>query len=375
MNAVPVIATELDLHRLDAPYAQTRVQRPEQVRRLMTSIDADGQRVPLVVVNDGERFVLVDGYQRWAALRHLGRDTAQVEVWQGPLGEALTQVLARHQGRAFEPIEQAWMLSAALAEGLSQRALAAALGQDASWVSRRLALLTPLSEPVQEALRQGVLSTWAASRVFVPLARANAADAQALLGAMRSEPLSTRELATWYAHYGQANRSARTRMVAQPRLFIQALQAPETPASDDPETQWLAELERLRRQLQRLARRLTPLLDPRPPVATWEALRHAVTKTAQALERLRQPLQEGEHAVRTATPDDHRTARQGDGGAPDRPHSGPRAPHGAPGAGPGASATPEQQAASQALARTHLDAARALLRSPGECGADAGVAA
>ena len=58
MNAVPVNATELDLHRLDAPYAQTRVQRPEQVRRLMTSIDADGQRVPLVVVNDGERFGL-----------------------------------------------------------------------------------------------------------------------------------------------------------------------------------------------------------------------------------------------------------------------------------------------------------------------------
>jgi len=105
-------ATELDLHRLDAPYAQTRVQRPERVRRLMTSIDADGQRVPLVVVNDGERFVLVDGYQRWAALQRLGRDTAQVEVWQGPLGQALTQVLARHQGRAFEPIEQAWMLSA-----------------------------------------------------------------------------------------------------------------------------------------------------------------------------------------------------------------------------------------------------------------------
>ena len=187
---------------------------------------------------------------------------------------ALTQVLARHQGRAFEPIEQAWMLSAALAEGLSQRALAAALGKDASWVSRRLALLAQLSEPVQEALRQGVLSTWAASRVFVPLARANAADAQALLGALRSEPLSTRELATWYAHYGQANRTARARMVAQPRLFIQALQSAETPASDDPETQWLAELERLRRQLQRLARTpARPCSIRAPQPATWEALR------------------------------------------------------------------------------------------------------
>ena len=75
MNATPVNATELDLHRLDAPYAQTRVQRPEQVRRLMTSINADGQRVPLVVVNDGERFVLVDGYQAKDGTRRAnGRD-------------------------------------------------------------------------------------------------------------------------------------------------------------------------------------------------------------------------------------------------------------------------------------------------------------
>ena len=322
-----------------------------------------------------KRFVLVDGYQRWAALTRLGRDTAQVEVWDGPLSAALVQVLARHQGRAFEPIEQAWLLSAVLAEGLSQRALATALGKDPSWVSRRLALLTQLSEPLQEAVRQGVLSTWAASRVFVPLARANVADAQALLAAVSTAPLSTRELATWYAHYGTANRTARARMVAQPRLFIQALAAPDTPVAASPEAHWLDELERLRRQLQRLTRTLVPLLDPRPPTTTWQALRTAVAKTAQVVERLRQPLQEGEHAVGTATPDDHRTARQGDGRAPDQPHPGAQPPHGAPGAGAGRTATPAQQAASRELARTHLDATRALLRDPGERGADAGVAA
>jgi ParB/RepB/Spo0J family partition protein len=375
MNVSPLSGTELDLHRLATPFTQTRVQRPQQVRRLMASIDADGQRVPLVVVGEGERFVLIDGYQRWAALTRLGRDTAQVEVWDGPLSAALVQVLARHQGRAFEPIEQAWLLSAALAEGLSQRALAAALGKDPSWVSRRLALLSQLSEPVQEAVRQGVLSTWAASRVFVPLARANRGDAEGLLAALRSEPLSTRELATWYAYYGTANRTARARMVAQPRLFIHALAVPDTPVATGPEAHWLAELERLRRQLQRLARTLGPLLDPRPPAAVWQALRTAVAKTAQSVERLRQPFQEGEHVVRTATPDDPRTARQGDGRAPDRPPPGAHAPDGAPGAGSGCATPPAPPAASRELARTHLDAARALLRDAGERGTDAGVAA
>jgi ParB-like chromosome segregation protein Spo0J len=376
MNAFPPNGTELDLHRLETPYAQTRMQRPEQVRRLMASIDADGQRVPLAVVGGGERFVLVDGYQRWEALTRLGRDTARVEVWDGPVSAALVQVLARRQGRAFEPIEQAWLLSAALAEGLSQRALASALGRDASWVSRRLALLAQLSEPVQEAVREGVLSSWAASRVPVPLARANSADAEALLAALRNAPLSTRELAAWYAHYGQANRTVRTRLLAQPRLFVQALQTPDAPAIvNDPEGHWLAELERLRRQLQRLARTLGPLLDPRPPAATWQALRNAVAKTAQAIERLREPLQEGEHAVGTATPDHPRTACQGHEHPPDRQHPGPHAPHGAPGAQGGCAATPAPSPVSRELARTHLDAARALLREPGERGADAGVAA
>jgi ParB-like chromosome segregation protein Spo0J len=359
------------------------------VLRLVQSIDACGLVIECIAVGEPQRaalgedkaaaaapLVLIDGYRRVAALRKLGRDTVRVECWSCTVGAALAQVLARSRSRAFTAIEEALLLRDLMdGQCQSQREAARQCGRDVSWVQRRLQLLGEVPEAVLQAVRREEVSTWSAVRVFVPLARANAADAQALLGAMRSEPLSTRELATWYAHYGQANRTARARMVAQPRLFIQALQAPETPASDDPETQWLAELERLRRQLQRLARSLAPLLDPRPPVATWEALRHAVTKTEQALERLRQPLQEGKRVVRTATPDDPRTARQGDGGAPDRPHSGPRAPHGAAGAGPGAGATPEQQAASQALARTHLDAARALLRSPGECGADAGVAA
>ncbi|WP_456243453.1 hypothetical protein [Thiorhodovibrio winogradskyi] len=64
------------------------------------------------------------------------------------------------------------MLSAAVAEGASQHELAHAVGKDPSWVNRRLALLTQLGEPLQEAVRSGVLSSWAASRILAPLARA-----------------------------------------------------------------------------------------------------------------------------------------------------------------------------------------------------------
>ena len=373
MSAVPATAIELDLHRLDTPYAQTRVQRPQQVRRLMASLDADGQQVPLTVVGGPQRFVLVDGYLRWQALVRLGRDTARVEVWAGTVAAALMQVLARRQGRSFEPIEQAWLLAAAMAEGLSQRALATALGRDASWVSRRLALLSQLGEGLQEAVREGVLASWAASRVLVPLARANSADAQQLLAALRQEPLSTRELTTWYAHYARAKGSARTRMVAQPRLFIQALQSPQMP--EDPAGQWLGELQRLRRKIQHLERRLGPLLEGDRCAATRAAFNTAVQKTLRALERLRQPLQEGEHVVGAATPGDPRAQGQGGEHPPDCALVGPHPAHGAPGAQAGAATGGARTSEQRAVARRCLDAAHALLREPGQRGADAGTAA
>jgi ParB-like chromosome segregation protein Spo0J len=366
-------AIELDLHRLDTPYAQARVQRPRQVRRLMASIDANGQQVALTVVGGPQRFVLVDGYLRWQALTRLGRDTAWVEVWDGAPAAALMQVLARRQGRSFEPIEQAWLLAAALAEGLSQRALATALGRDVSWVSRRLALLSALSEPMQEAVRAGVLSSWAASRVLVALARANSADAEQLLAALRQEPLSTRELATWYAHYCRAEGGVRQRMLAQPRLFIQALHSPDT--SEDPLGQWLAELGRLRRTIAHLQRRLGPLLDGDRSAATRAALDAGVQKTLQALGRLRQPLREDEHVVRAATPGDPRAQGQRGEHPPDCTPAGTHPAHRAPGAQAGAATANARSPATEAIARRCLDAAHTLLREPGQRGADAAALA
>ena len=51
----------------------------------------------------------------------------------------------------------------------SQRTIGERIGRDVSWINRRLALLSSLPEAVLTALRGGHLSSWAASRVMVPL--------------------------------------------------------------------------------------------------------------------------------------------------------------------------------------------------------------
>ena len=172
---------DLDLHRLDLRFAGSRLVEPQAVARIAQSIERCGQIVPCIVVavpggasTGADPRVLIDGYRRVAALRRLGRDTARVEQWTCDLTEALLGVLARTQDRRFASIEEALLLRELVqGQGLSQHDLARCSGRDVSWVSRRLALLSALPDAALAAVRAGKLSSWAANRIVVPLARAN----------------------------------------------------------------------------------------------------------------------------------------------------------------------------------------------------------
>ena len=219
MKSFDIQTLESDLHRLDLRFASLRMRQPRLVDRLARSIEQDGQLVPVVAVAEpADRWVLIDGYLRIQALGRLSRDTARVELWDCPLSEALLIVLVRVQGRTWEAIEEGAVIRELITRfELSQREVARQTGRDVSWVNRRLSLVQELPEALFVAICQGELSTWAATRVLAPLARANNDQAQTLLTALQRDPLSTRELHTWYQHYQKANRLKRERMLAQPR--------------------------------------------------------------------------------------------------------------------------------------------------------------
>jgi len=134
MSSFTIQTLESDLHRLDLRFASLRMRQPRLVERLAQSIEQNGQRVPLVAVTEqADRWVLIDGYLRLEALRRLGRDTAQVELWECPLAQALLIVLVRLQGRTWEAIEEGAVIRALITEfELSQRAVARQTGRDVS---------------------------------------------------------------------------------------------------------------------------------------------------------------------------------------------------------------------------------------------------
>src|ERR1700733_1009386 len=183
MNTITKALITVEHHCLQLPYASLRLKRRGLCDRLVLSIESQGQLVPVVAVLVGtNQWVLLDGYLRVNALRRLGRDTVDVEVWNCDVASALLMLLTEHQSRTWEVFEEAMLLCELHTQhGLSQSQLADRTGRNKSWVSRRLSLLTQLPESILNAILEGKLSAWSATRVLAPLARANFAHAEFLL--------------------------------------------------------------------------------------------------------------------------------------------------------------------------------------------------
>jgi len=253
---------EIEIAQLNLRYASTRIERHKESLALGASIERLGQIVPVTVT---KTFVLLDGYLRVKALAHLGRDTVTAEVWDCPEEEALIEVLARVHGRKWDALEEAALLMELHDRcHLSQERIASMVGRTQGWVSSRLALYHALSEDLVELIRKGSVSTWTATRVIVPIARAMPEHGKALMEHLSEAPLSTREMVQFFRHYHKATRGQREHMVHDPALFVKSLHARQEAADarvlkEGPEGAWLKDLTVISHMLVRV-RRQVPLL-------------------------------------------------------------------------------------------------------------------
>lgn len=287
---------QVDLHRMELRFEDTRIMDTVAVQRLANSIQESGQMVACIAAGEGPEgsMVLIDGYRRVGALRRLGMDTALVQCWNCPVGTALAQMLAHSLSRVFDPMEEALLLRELVERhGLSQREAARQCARDVSWVQRRLVLLGALPQDLVQAVRCARVSSWAAARILAPLARANSEHASGLLRSIEQDKMSTRELQTWFAHYQASQHKARERMVEHPRLFIEGVKAvaQERAARDlrgGPEREVVGDLGYLHALIRRLSGRLGGLQAPLEPALLGACQRvHAALPTvAQELSRL-----------------------------------------------------------------------------------------
>ncbi|HVH39311.1 MAG TPA: hypothetical protein VM764_04730 [Gemmatimonadaceae bacterium] len=223
---------EIDLHRLDLRHRDLRIVDGDRRRRLIGSLAEIGQQVPVVVIGDGERFVLIDGYLRVDGLARLQRDTVLATSWSLPEVEAL--VHHRHLAVARRTaLEDAWLLGRLREHGLSMDQLARRLCRSKSWVSHRLGLLDALAAAAQDRVRAGTVPPHGAMRYLVPFARANRAQCERMLAQLGDTRVSDRELAALYSGWKRADRAGKQRIVDDPRLFLKAWAATQGARADE----------------------------------------------------------------------------------------------------------------------------------------------
>jgi ParB/RepB/Spo0J family partition protein len=243
----------------------------------------------LTVASEDDRLILIDGYQRHAALKYLGQDSGLVMIVAEPESQTLYQLLVLRGERQWEAIEEAGLiqeLHRRFSYSLSE--IGRRIGRDKSYVKRRMDLLESLPEEILSQVIAGVISTWAASRVLIPLARANSADATRLASHLEREPMSTRELQVFYEHYQKANRQVRDRMLNYPALFIKSTQAVAGSKNDSPEEKWLHDAKVVCAILDRLREKTDTVFYPNQE----QKLRRQLLVRAAKAQRLTAELQQ-----------------------------------------------------------------------------------
>jgi ParB-like chromosome segregation protein Spo0J len=70
-----LIVQKISVEEIYVPTARRKTLHPETVRVLAEDILENGLKVPILVRNDGKRYVLVEGLHRLEAVKWLGETT------------------------------------------------------------------------------------------------------------------------------------------------------------------------------------------------------------------------------------------------------------------------------------------------------------
>jgi len=299
----------LEFHQLDRRWEHLRVRHAARQRQLLASLAEVGQQTPIVVVaveGQVDRYVVIDGYKRLAALQQLGRDTVEAVVW--PMGEAEALVLDR--SLRFSPhetaLEQAWLLAELEQRyGYGQEELARRFDRSLSWVSRRLALVDLLPEGIQQQVREGQLSAHVAMKFLVPVARVSLDDCQRLAAVFVQHHCNSRQAGQLYAAWRDGSPLVRQRLLDQPELFFKTQPQAEPPASTAGATALLRDLEMAGAIVSRAQRRLVGVGAAELDTQQRQAVRRQIEHLRQQLNRLAERIPEEEEPDVEPIPTDH----------------------------------------------------------------------
>jgi ParB family transcriptional regulator, chromosome partitioning protein len=347
---------QLEFHQLDRRWEHLRVRHPARQRRLLASLADSGQQTPIVVVaaeGQADRYVVIDGYKRIGALEQLGRDTVEAVVW--PMSEAAAVLLDRslRLSEHETALEVGWLLAELeqrFGYGLDE--LARRFDRSVSWVSRRLALVEVLPEPIQQQVREGKILAQVALKFLVPVARQSLKDCQRMAVIFAQHHCATRAAGQLYAAWRQGSPAIRQRILDEPDLFFKAQRQAQEKAPAGTGAELLRDLEMVAAIVNRSYRRLAGAAAAELDRQQGETARQQIARIQKQLQRIDEKLlpEQEPHVEPSTTNHDSGTEcaaseqTRDRAGAGDLPRGGTQSPafelhHGAGVAAPGESRT------------------------------------
>jgi ParB/RepB/Spo0J family partition protein len=329
---------QLEFHQLDRRWEHLRVRHPARQRRLLASLAESGQQTPIVVVaaeGQADRYVVIDGYKRIAALEQLGRDTAEAVVW--PMSEAAAVLLDRslRLSEHETALEVGWLLAELeqrFGYGLDE--LARRFDRSVSWVSRRLALVEVLPEAIQQQVREGKIPAQVALKFLVPVARQSLQDCQRMAAIFAQHHCGTREAGQLYAAWRKGSPALRQRILDAPDLFFKAQRQAQEKAPAGTGAELLRDLEMVAAIVNRAQRRLAGAAAIDLDRQQCEAAGRQIDRIQKQLHRIDEEIlpEKKPHVEPSATHHDSGTTGAGSeqtgdrAGAGDLPRGGTQSP-------------------------------------------------
>jgi ParB family transcriptional regulator, chromosome partitioning protein len=285
---------QLEFHQLDRRWEQLRVRHPARQRRLLASLADAGQQTPIVVVaaeGQADRYVVIDGYKRIAALEQLGRDTVEAVVW--PMSEAAAVLLDRslRLSEHETALEVGWLLAELeqrFGYGLDE--LARRFDRSVSWVSRRQALVEVLPEAIQQQVREGKILAQVALKFLVPVARQNLEDCQRMAAIFAQHHCNTREAGQLYGAWRKGSPAIRKRILDDPELFFKAQRQAQEKVSAGTGAELLRDLEMVVAIVNRAHRRLAGAAATELDRQQGETARQQIDRIQKQLQRIDEKL-------------------------------------------------------------------------------------
>ena len=281
---------QTEFHQLDRRWEHLRVRHAARQRRLLASLAESGQQTPIVVVaaeGQADRYVVIDGYKRIAALKQLGRDTVEAVVW--PMSEAAAVLLDRslRLSEHETALEVGWLLAELeqrFGYGLDE--LARRFDRSVSWVSRRLALAEVLLEAIQQQVREGKILAQVAMKFLVPVARQSPEDCERMAAIFAEHQCDMREAGQLYGAWRKGSPAIRKRILDDPELFFKTQRQAQEKGPAGTGAELLRDLEMVVAIVNRAQRRLVGAVVTELDDQQAKAARHQIERIQKQLRRI-----------------------------------------------------------------------------------------